>query len=87
MYLTPNAKTLLPRRVYHLYVSSYHSGTCTYMLFKVSGAPFTAATHFLPCVSETEEMVDIRLSADENWYRRRIWIWALYGDSLEMGEI
>lgn len=57
------------------------------MLFKVSGAPLTAATHFLPCVSETEEMVDIRLSADENWYRRRIWIWALYGDSLEMGEI
>jgi len=29
--------------------------------------------------------VDMRLSAEENWYRRRMWIWHLCGASFAFG--
>lgn len=56
------------------------------MPFKVSGAPLTATTHLRPLGSLTDEMVDIRFRAEENWYRRLMVICDLCGASLELGE-
>jgi hypothetical protein len=66
---TPSANTRLPRLVYHLYVSSYHSGHTLNIPLIVSGAPLTAAIVFPP---GNEETVDMRLRAEENWKRRRM---------------
>ena len=68
----PKAKTRLPLLVYHLYVSSYHSGHSFNMPLIVSGAPFTAARVPPP---GREDIVDMRLRAEENWKRRRMVSW------------
>ena len=65
----PRASTRLPRLVYHLNVSSYHSGTCASIRLIVSGAPLTA-TRALP--EGRVDTVDMRLRAEENWKRRRM---------------
>ena len=64
-----SAKTRLPLRVNHLYVSSYPFGTTLSIVLMVSGAPFTAIKSFPPGKLET---VDMRLRAEENWKRRLI---------------
>jgi hypothetical protein len=64
----PSANAQLPRLVYHLYVSSYHTGQSFNMPLIVSGAPLTEARVFPP---GRDEMVDMRLRAEENWKRRR----------------
>jgi len=63
------AKTRLPLRVNHLYVSSYPFGATLSMVLMVSGAPFTAIRSLPP---GKLEMVDMRLRAEENWKRRLI---------------
>lgn len=63
------AKTRLPLRVNHLYVSSYPFGTTVSMVLMVSGAPLTAIRSLPP---GRLEMVDMRLRAEENWKRRLI---------------
>jgi hypothetical protein len=65
----PRASTRLPRLVYHLNVSSYHSGTCASIRLIVSGAPLTATRAFPEGRVDT---VDMRLRAEENWKRRRM---------------
>lgn len=65
----PRARTRLPRLVYHLNVSSYHSGTCASIRLIVSGAPLTATSAFPEGRVDT---VDMRLRAEENWKRRRM---------------
>ena len=65
----PSARTRLPRRVNHLYVSSYFSGTVANIVLMVSGAPLTATK---PRPPESVDTVDMRFKAEENWNLRRI---------------
>lgn len=79
-----SASTLLPRRVNHLNVSSYFSGTEANIPLIVSGAPLTAIRLLLP--APIEEIVAIRLSAELNWNRRRIKT-VLVGEGAETGVV
>ena len=81
--LYPSASTRLPLRVYHLNVSSYSLGTSFSMRLIVSGAPLVATMHRPFGRLDT---VLMRLSADENWNRRRTRICVRCGAAGSTGE-